>query len=47
MIFVEFKEDFKNNITACLGCEVIITFEDLWFGEYCCKNCFTFHGESK
>lgn len=39
MIFVEFEEDFKNNITACFGCETVVTFEDLWFGVYCCKGC--------
>ena len=37
--FVEFVEDFKNNITACFGCETIIRFEDLWYGEYCSKPC--------
>lgn len=36
---VEFKEGFESNITACLGCETIITFPDLWWGEYCCKGC--------
>ena len=41
MIYVDFKEDFKDNLTACLGCETIITFADLWYGEYCCKRCFT------
>ena len=40
MMFVEFKEDFENNLTACLGCETVVTFGDLWFNEYCCKRCY-------
>lgn len=41
MKYLEFKEDFESNITACLGCETIVTFADLWFGVYCCKRCHT------
>lgn len=41
MMFVEFKDDFEANITACLGCETIVTFADLWYDEYCCKSCWT------
>ena len=39
LTLVEFKEDFESNITACLSCETIVTFADLWFGSYCCKGC--------
>ena len=39
MIYLEFKEDFESNITACFGCETIVTFADLWDGVYCCNGC--------
>lgn len=39
MIYLEFKEDYESNITACLNCETILTFADLWDKEYCCKGC--------
>ena len=39
MEFVDFRDDFESNVTACLGCECVITMADLWDGEYCCKGC--------
>ena len=39
MEYLEFKDDFNANITACLGCEELVTFSDLWDVEYCCKGC--------
>lgn len=33
------KENIINNITACLGCEEIVLFPDLWDNSYCCKGC--------
>ena len=39
LTLVEFEEDFESNITACLGCETIVTFGDLWYSEYCCSGC--------
>lgn len=41
LTLVEFKDDFENNLTACLGCENIILFTDLWYNVYCCKGCST------
>jgi len=39
MELVDFKDDFNSNLTACFGCEELVLFSDLWFGEYCCKGC--------
>lgn len=36
---VDFKENFESNTTACLGCEQILLFSDLWDMEYCCRGC--------
>lgn len=39
MELVEFKDEFTDNITACLGCEEIVRFSDLWEDSYCCRGC--------